>query len=294
MNFRKLSIFYETALNLNMTKVAKKLYISQPSISQAISEIEQELNVKLFDRINKRLYLTHEGEIYLNYARRILNLQQEAIEAIESINKGEKGKIVIGASTTIGAYILPNFIRKFSEEYRGIEISIIIENTKHIEGLLLENKIDFAFVEGQVYSNEIVKETIWKDDLIFIASSDNKINKIKEPDLKIIEDYKIIMREEGSGTRDIVEVYLNSNNINYNIAMQIGHSEAIASIVEAGIGLGCISYKCVEEKIKNGTLKKVNFKNFNLRRDLYLVKHKDKLLNPNMLTFIDEIKKVRI
>lgn len=96
MNFRKLKIFYETATELNMTKVAKKLYISQPSISQAIHEIEEELDVKLFDRIGKKLFLTQEGEVYLSYVRRILNLYEEGLKTVSDMSKNEKGKIKIG------------------------------------------------------------------------------------------------------------------------------------------------------------------------------------------------------
>ncbi|WJV51865.1 winged helix-turn-helix domain-containing protein [Streptomyces flavofungini] len=132
MNFRKLKIFFETAKCLNMTKVAKSMYISQPSISQAIAELESDLDVKLFDRIGKRLYLTHEGEVYFEYSRRILNLYEEANSTIRSSKEGQKGKIVIGASTTIGIYILPELIKEFNELHKNIEISLIIENTQLI------------------------------------------------------------------------------------------------------------------------------------------------------------------
>lgn len=130
MNFRKLKIFYETAMELNMTKVAKKLYISQPSISQAIHEIEEELDAKLFDRIGRKLFLTHEGEVYLSYVRRILNLYEEGIKTVSDMSKNEKGKIKIGASTTIGIYILPDIIKGFLQEHKGIEVSLSVANTK--------------------------------------------------------------------------------------------------------------------------------------------------------------------
>ena len=91
MNFRKLRIFYETAMELNMTKVGKKLYISQPSVSQAIQELEAELDVKLFDRIGKKIKLTNEGEVYLNYVRRILNIYEEGVDKIKSIRESRSG-----------------------------------------------------------------------------------------------------------------------------------------------------------------------------------------------------------
>ena len=104
MNIRKLHIFYKTATCLNMSQVAKEMYISQPSISQCISELESEMGIRLFDRIGKKLYLTNEGKIFYEYTRRLLNIYEEAVDAVQ-YSKTHQGKIVIGASTTIGAYI---------------------------------------------------------------------------------------------------------------------------------------------------------------------------------------------
>ena len=190
-----------------MTKVAKSMYISQPSISQAIAELESDLDVKLFDRIGKRLYLTHEGEVYFEYSRRILNLYEEANSTIRSSKEGQKGKIVIGASTTIGIYILPELIKEFNELHKNIEISLIIENTQLIEELIMENKVDIALVEGYVKSDELEVFDIGKDELIFIANPNNPIFSKDKITLKDLEDEKFIMREPGSGTREIIENY---------------------------------------------------------------------------------------
>ena len=149
MNIRKLYIFYKTASCLNMSQVAKEMYVSQPSISQCISEIESEIGTKLFDRIGRRLYLTHEGEIFYEYTRRMLNIYEEAINVVQTSNSNE-GKLVIGASTTIGTYIMPYIIHKFNKQEKDIQISMIIDNKDHIEDLLLHNKVDLAFVEGSL------------------------------------------------------------------------------------------------------------------------------------------------
>ena len=130
MNIRKLEIFYKTAKCLNMSQVAKDMYISQPSISQSISEIESEIDTKLFDRIGKKLYLTHEGKIFYEYVRTILNIYEEGINVVRSFSKSNKGNLVIGASTTIGTYIMPYIIHKFNKKEKDIEISMIIDN-KH-------------------------------------------------------------------------------------------------------------------------------------------------------------------
>ncbi|WP_300259465.1 LysR family transcriptional regulator [Clostridium sp.] len=294
MNFRKLKIFFETAKCLNMTKVAKSMYISQPSISQAIAELESDLDVKLFDRIGKRLYLTHEGEVYFEYSRRILNLYEEANSTIRSSKEGQKGKIVIGASTTIGIYILPELIKEFNELHKNIEISLIIENTQLIEELIMENKVDIALVEGHIKSDELEVLTVGYDELIFIANPGNTIFSKKKITLKDLEDEKFIMREAGSGTREFLENYLINRDCNYDIYMELGDTEAIVRIVETGLGIACVSCKATEERIKEGLIKEIKIEDVNISRELYLVYHKDKFISKNLEIFIDEIKNSNI
>lgn len=294
MNFRKLKIFYETAINLNMTKVAKALYISQPSVSQAIQELEDELGVKVFDRIGKRLSLTYEGEVYFNYVRRILNLYDEGAQKIKAINNKEEGKIVIGASTTIGIYILPDIIKDFVERNKGIEISLIIENTQNIEKMILQNKIDFAFIEGKVHSDEIKYENIWKDEIVFIAPCNDKWNEKSTIEKDELKKEKFIIREKGSGTREIVEAYLKDKSIEYNIFMELGNSEAIKRSVEAGLGIGCISKQCIKEEIKRKKLKNITLDKETIERDLLLLVHKDKFISNNMNEFMDEARVYKV
>lgn len=290
MNFRKLKIFYETAMELNMTKVAKKLYISQPSISQAIHEIEEELEVKLFDRINKKLFLTHEGEVYLSYVRRILNLYEEGVKTVSDMSKNEKGKIKIGASTTIGIYILPDIIKGFLQAHEGIEVSLSVSNTEKIEKMILENEIDFAYIEGRCSSEEIIKEEMWEDELIFISSLSHKWNKREFLSEEDIASEKLIMRELGSGTREVVESFFENNNIEYNIFMELGNTEAIKKSVEANLGVSCLSKRSVIEKIENGSIGGLRIKDKKVKRMLSLIYHKDKFLSSNIKSFIEYAK----
>lgn len=291
MNIRKLKIFYSTATSLNMTKVAKELYISQPSVSQAIHEFEEEIGAKLFDRIGKRIYLTNEGEECLNYVRRILNLYEEAREKVNEITKQEKGRIRIGASTTIGIYILPDIIKEFVEVHNGIEISLIIENTSNIEKMILENKVDFAFVEGRILSDEINKETIWNDEIVFITSKNHPWGKKKSISIHELKDEKLIMREVGSGTREIVESFLLDKKVDYRVFMELGNTEAIKRSVEANLGVGCISRRCIEDKVSQGELNEYRLECGSIERELILIIHKDKFINNNMKEFMNFLNK---
>ena len=195
MNFRRLEIFYETAKNLSMTEASKKLYITQPSVSQAIKELEEEINSKLFDRIGKKLYLTHEGEIFLIYTRRILNLYEESNKILSEINDGERGKIYLGASSTIGTYILPEIMNNYCNDYKNIDISLKIGNTESMESLVLNNEIDFGFIEGNLKSDEIIKTIMWEDEIVFICNNKHRLSNLDFIDSNEIRKEKLIIRE---------------------------------------------------------------------------------------------------
>ncbi|MGL4740424.1 MAG: LysR substrate-binding domain-containing protein [Sarcina sp.] len=283
MNFRKLNIFYETASSLNMTEVGKKLYISQPSVSQAIKEMEKELGVSLFDRIGKKLYLTHEGELYLKYVKRILNLYEEVKITLENSRNNINGKIRVGASTTIGVYVLPEIVKHFLTKNADVEISIVIENTTAIEKMLLDNEVDIAFVEGDTRCQELVEEDIIRDKLIFIKAKDLDISKNKK--------IALIMREEGSGTRDIVEGTLRLHQIDYSILMELGSTEAILKVVEVGLGIACVPFICAEQKIRDGILEEVHIADIGeISRNFKFLYHQDKFLSNTMKAFIEEVK----
>lgn len=286
MNFRKLEIFYETAKNLSMTQASKILYISQPSVSQAIKELEEEINSKLFDRIGKRLYLTHEGEIFLIYVRRILNLYEEGNKILKEINEGDKGKIYLGASSTIGTYILPEIMKDYCNDFKNIDISLNIANTENIENLVLNNKVDFAFIEGKLKSDEIVKTVIWEDEIVFICNKAHEFVKVESIDESKIKGEKLIVRENGSGSREIINDYLEKNHIKYNVFMELGNSEAIIRTVKNGLGVGCISSKCIENTNFPEEINIFRLKNHHIKRKLYLIIHKDKFITKNMKNFI--------
>jgi len=287
LNERKLRVFYEVATKLNMTEVANQLYISQPAISQTIRELENDFGVQFFDRIGKKLYLTHEGEVFLNYVRRILNLYDDCFKTLKDSSELKTGKLRIGASTTIGIYILPQVIGDFYQKYKDIEVSINIENTKIIADMILKNQIDFGFVEGPVFSDEIIEDFFCHDELVFITPPQHPWAQYDEIDLKLLENSKIIMREKGSGTREIFEEALKDFDVNYYVDFELGNTEAIKKAVEANLGVSCISRRCVEKEAREGKIIIRKLKGLRIMREFHLIYHKDKYLSKLFNLFID-------
>ena len=293
MNIRKLEIFYKTAKCLNMSQVAKDMYISQPSISQCISEIESEIGTKLFDRIGKKLYLTHEGKIFYEYTRRILNIYEEGINVVRS-SKSNKGKLVIGASTTIGTYIMPHIIHRFNKKEKDIEISMIIDNKHNIEELILNNKVDIAFIEGTVNSKEIILKDIWTDELVFISSINHEWNGKKYLDIEDLKNNKFIIREDGSGTRQRFEGFLENNDIKFNSYIELSNLEAILNYVKLNIGVSCVPYMSVLSEENSKSINVYRIKDHKINRSLYSAIHKDKYISKPIECFMKFCEKTDI
>lgn len=286
MNIRKLNIFYKTAEYLNMSKVAKEMYISQPSISQCISEIEEEIGAKLFDRIGKKLYLTHEGKIFYDYTRRILNIYEEGVNIIKD-SKVNSGKITVGVSTTIGIYIMPYIIKKFNEKEKDIEISLIIDNKYNIEELILNNKVDIGFMEGKAESSEIILKEIWKDELVFISAIDHEWKEKKYLTVDDLVNNKFIIREDGSGTRERFKDFLDNNNIKFDSYIELSNLEAIINYVKLNIAVSCVPYISVLSEEKSKLLNVSRLKDCTIKRSLYSAIHRDKYVSKPIKTFID-------
>lgn len=293
MNIRKLEIFYQTAKCLNMSQVAKDMYISQPAISQCISEIESEIDTKLFDRIGKKLYLTHEGKIFYEYTRRILNIYEEGINVLRS-SKSNKGNLVIGASTTIGTYIMPPIINRFNKKEKDIEISMIIDNKQNIEELILNNKVDIAFIEGTVSSKEIILKNIWTDELVFISSINHEWNGKEYLDLEDLKNNKFIIREDGSGTRERFEDFLKDKDIEFDSYIELSNLEAILNYVKLNMGVSCVPYISIlsEESLKSINVYRI--KEHNINRPLYSAIHKDKYISKPIKCFMEFCEEITI
>jgi DNA-binding transcriptional LysR family regulator len=288
MTLRKLEIFYCVAEKLNMTTVSKEMHISQPAISQMIKEMEEELEVRLFNRLGKRLYLTDEGELFKTYSRRMLNLYQEFEEVLEEKKDFKKGKLKLGASSTIGIYVMPKLIQEFIKEFPEIDISLKIGNTEDIANMILKNDIDFAFVEAEVDMNEIKSEEIWKDELILITNPKHRWGDLCEIDESELKNEKFILREEGSGTRKVFEAAMKNNHIKYRESFTLGNTEAIKEIIMTGLGISCLSRLTVKKELDEGKLRGYRIKKFEINREFNLIHHKDKHFSSLMKEFIQK------
>lgn len=291
MNLRQLQIFVSVSQTGNMSETARQLYMTQPAVSQTISELEDDLEIKLFDRINKKISLTDAGEVLCSYSKKILLLLAETRASIEDIANMKTGRLRLGASTTIGIYLLPKIVGEFKKQYPNIQSYFTIDNTAVIEDMILNNHIDIGLVEGLVHSEDIIVKHFLDDELYLICSSNHPWAKRKT---KVIDPHEIngqalIIREKGSGTREVFEKIMTMHNLSFEETHVLNNTEAIKKAVEADIGIAVISKLAVQEELETGRLIKIDLKGIPISRQLNIIYHKDKYFSPLFNTFIKHI-----
>ncbi|WP_291256298.1 LysR family transcriptional regulator [Fusobacterium sp.] len=289
MTLRHLLIFIEVANCGKMSQAANKLFISQPTVSQVISELEAHYEVKLFERFPKTLCITEDGKILLNHAKKVINYYNVLEETMK--NPNHNLPLQIGATVTIGNRLISLILSKFKEKHEDEKIRVYVNNTREIEKRLLSNELDVGIVEGIIKSPHLLVTPIKEDKLVLVCSSEHPLASKEIVSMKDIVKENFIMREEGSGTRDIFTNFVQAQGYSINIDWEASEPGAIIQGVLNNHGITVISECLVENEIKDGKLKKLELKGFKWKRTFNLVYHKNKVLSPAVKDFLEEIKK---
>jgi len=285
MTIRHLKIFVAVCEQGSVTKAANKLYLAQPSVSLAISELEKFYGVKLFDRISRRLYLTDKGVQFLNYAKHIIHLFDELESDMK--NWGNTGTLKIGSSITIGNYFLPNYVKKFQKTHPEIKVYVTIENSQIIEEHVMNNVVDFAFTEGIVDNPKLEVINFYDDELICICGPNNPLAERDEVDIQTLAKEDFIMRERGSGGRNIFDGALLAHNIQITPVWESVSTQAIIRAVSKDLGVSVLPYHLVKEALEKGNVKRIKIKEISLKRTFKIIHHKNKYLSPAIKDFIN-------
>lgn len=285
MTIRNLEIFTTVAELGSMSAAAKALYITQPSVSLAIAEIEHEYDVKLFDRIGNRLRLTYTGQQLLEYTESILHQYKE----MESFLKDEShaSAIRIGATVTVGQYIIAPIIDELKREIPDIRCEVTVASTSVIEEGLLKSELDIGFVEGDISSEALIVKPIMEDELAVICSPEHPFYKRKSVHLQELQNETFILREEGSGTRAKVESILRGNHIPYKPQWKCSSFGAIKEAVRHNLGITIISPRVVRHELQSGDLWACSIDDISFKRTFDLVYRKNKFFSGTLKRFIE-------
>ncbi|MDF2634086.1 MAG: transcriptional regulator, LysR family [Pelosinus sp.] len=284
MTLRHLYVFLCVCDEGNMTAAAKKLYIAQPSVSQAIFELEKHYHVKLFERLGRKLFVTFAGQKLLTYARHIVNLNQEVEEAMKEVN--DNGILRLGASVTVGTYILHSMIGEFMRYNPKVKVVSSVNNTTVIEGMLLADQLDIGLVEGKVQSQGIVHMPFMEDELVLVSSVSHPFAKEGKISIAELEHEEFLLREEGSGTRKLFESVMHDRGINWSIIGVYNNAETIKNAVAAGLGLSVMSWMAVHKEVERRELAIIKIDEVSFKRQFSIIYHKNKYLSPILNRFI--------
>ncbi|GAA0432534.1 selenium metabolism-associated LysR family transcriptional regulator [Lentibacillus halophilus] len=295
MNLDHLRVFHVLASNNNFSKTSNVLHMSQSSVSKQIRHLENELNTKLFDRTTKKVQLTSEGKILLESAERIFKEINHARNKLASLWETVHGDLFIGASLTLGEHILPYILGDYQQQYPNVHLDMKVDNSEHIIEKLRNKQIHLAFIQSSSYYPEFTQQLFLEDELVIIAP-----HKFIYPEFDSIDDYitpqmlltlPMIIREEGSGTRQVIEEQLRNNRLapnQLNVLLEMENTESIKAAVESGLGISIISKVSVQKELRLNTLRKLSVNGLHLKRNFYSVYDDQNLSLPSnsFLSFI--------
>lgn len=282
MNIENLRLFCFVAETQSISEAARKVYMSQPAVTKKIRNLENDYNKRLFDRTKHNLVLTKHGQALYPYAKEILYNFDQSVTLLDSLDSNESIELVIGASQTIGEYILPEVISTFIQKNKQIKINMILGNTPYVIDQLKTNFIDIGIVEGitdlSIYKDDLIIDKFAEDELIVITSKSHPLALKTNVSIQDILNERFILREKDSGTRAFIQQKLKEANKQIEVVpfMVLESYQAIKSSVEIGLGISIVPKTLVRKEIDYGDIHEVKLNDFKLPRNLYVVRKKSR------------------
>jgi DNA-binding transcriptional LysR family regulator len=290
MEFRKLEVFCKVVELKSFTRTAEAVHLSQPTVSEHIRNLEEQLNQKLIDRLGREVEPTPVGRVLYGYAKKILRLQNDATQAVEQYTGNIIGRIMIGCGTIPGTYLLPNIIGQFRKDNPSIKATLRIAGSKIIAQSVIQGELELGVVGAMWSENNLDWQKIFSDQLTLVVYPNHPFAKRKSVKPEDLLQEPFILRESASGTRKVVDEILNENGIKPASLIEvaeIGSSIAVQKAVQAGMGISFLSKQAVAENVQRGELAMVEVKGLNLTRPFYLINRKNRELSPVASVFMD-------
>lgn len=276
INLHHLAVFHAVATEGSVSRGADKLLVSQPAVSKQVKDLEQSLGVKLLDRVPRGVRLTEAGTLLAGYARRIFALEAEVSTALSELHQLKRGRLAVGASTTIGIYLLPEIFARFRQRHPGVELHLEIGNTEGIQRQLAENALDLGLTEGFVEADELDAEVFYMDELVAIAPAHHPLLKARAVTAERLCREPFLLREPGSGTRAVVERALAKRKLTVKPIMSLGSTEAIKRAVASGVGVAIVSRLTISLELQVKRLAVVPLSDLRIGRPLHLLRLRGK------------------
>lgn len=281
---KQLTTFIAVAEYKKMSEAAKKLFISQPTVSQIISDLEKEYQVQLFKRMPRELKITPAGQLLLNSAQEIVSIHQNLKQSMKNINSVRP--LRIGATLTIGNTLMSSLAVDLGKQCPDIDLSVFVDNTRMIEHRLIHNELDIALVEGLIVREEIHTEPIIEDVLQIICGNIHPFAAYDTIEIEKLRSQNFILREKGSGTRALFEQMMQTHCISYQTKWECNSSTAILDAVSHNLGLGVLSKRCIQKNSEQGLLHALSIRGIPMKRFFYICYKKNHPITSQMQDFI--------
>lgn len=266
MNLRFLRVFAAVAEHESFSRAAETLGITQPAASRAVAELEHELRLPLIERVARGARLTDAGAALLQHARVIFGAEEAAADELARLRGLRTGTLRLGASTTIATYVLPELLAAFHRDHPSVQLVVTSANTHDVAARLTEHRLDIALVEGPVHDSRITSQP-WRDDeLVVVAGVHHPLATQRRVSIRDLAMQLFIVREPGSGTREVVESALRRHRLVPRRTLEVGSTEAIKRTVAAGLGIAILSSTAVQSEIATGALAILPVGRFVVRR----------------------------
>jgi DNA-binding transcriptional LysR family regulator len=290
----RLTVFYKAAKKLSFSEAAEELFLTQPAVTFQIKKLEKHYGTPLFYRRKNRVTLTEAGETLFQHAKKILACYDEADRALSQFSGILQGRLVVGASTTMGEYILPKVLGDFKACHPKIEPLLEIGNSDRILNGVTSGYLDLGIFAENVQNRELHQEKILEDDLVLITPSGHPLSRKKEVKIADLASLRFIAREKGSGTRKETESSLKKAGMDPQklcYSMWLGSSEAVKGAVEANLGVAILSRWAIQKELRLGTLKQIPIRKVRITRNFMLIHYKKKKFSLHLKAFVEFLRR---
>lgn len=289
MNLQNLRVFLKVAELEHITHASEELNLTQPAVTKIIQSLEHETQIELVERQGRRIVLTDAGRVLQRYARQIFALEREVEDRLASLRDVDLGEVTIAANTTAGVYLLPPIIARFRTRYPKVSLNITILNSREIIEGTLDWTLDFGLVEGDTsnFPPVLNARVFAQDSLILVVSPEHHWCKVDALDPEELASGELLLREQGSGIREVIEQELVRHNVHIHPLLTLTDNEAIKQMVVNGVGAAVVSFLSVQRELAAGDLVKITLTGLNLTAQLSFIQRTDKQLSRAAQAFYD-------
>lgn len=290
MDLRRLEVFARVAELGSFSRAAEALFLTQPTVSEHVRALEDDLGVQLLDRLGRGAVPTPAGQLLLGYARRILALSREARQAIDQFQGRMRGDLIVGGSTIPGEYVLPALIGPFKAKYPDISITLLVGSSRQVSGWVEEGRVEIGVVGAEPASRALQWRELMPDELVIIVPAAHPWAGRESVGLDEVHEEPLVVRERGSGSREALERALGEHGTDlaaFRVVGEMGSTQAIKQAVRAGVGISIVSKRAVEDECRAKLLSCVKVRDLRVARSFYLVTHRERTRSPLAQAFVE-------